>query len=216
MNIGLQGVFVVGTVRTFQVTNAPYVRGGTAVAVPADAIAVTGNLTVTSQGKFAGLIALGPKVVATPTSDPTTEPTTLNFSASENRANNVTLGLAPSGTLQAVYRGSAGKTANLIFDVTGYFTTSPSGSRLHMVTPGRILDTRPTGGAVTHIDPATGGVQKFRNKVVRNVAVVGVTPVGGTSASVPAAPRRSPRMSPSPTTHPVGISRSAQRWTPTT
>ena len=42
----LPGPFVAGTVHTFNVANAPYVGGGTAVAVPANAVAVTGNLTV--------------------------------------------------------------------------------------------------------------------------------------------------------------------------
>jgi hypothetical protein len=182
--IGLYGKFVVGTVRTFQVANANYVGGGALKAVPLGATAVTGNLTVTGQGKYTGLIALGPKVAATATG-PTSEPTTLNFLGAtknaENRANNVTVGLAPNGTLQAVYRGTAGATVHVIFDVTGYFTTSASGARYHTVTPDRILDTRSSVvGGQTHWPPGSP-VQKFPNRQVRTVKVTNQAGVAGTT-----------------------------------
>ena len=65
----------------------------------------------------------------------------------DTRANNVTVGLAADGSLSAVYRSAtAGATTNLIFDVTGYFLPGTSGATYHTVTPGRILDTRKTGG----------------------------------------------------------------------
>jgi hypothetical protein len=107
---GLAGTFSANTPRTFQVSG----RGG----VPADAVAVTGNLTVTGQ-TAAGFVFLGPTPTASPTSS------TLNFPLADTRANGLTVALSPSGTLSAVYGAPAGKTTHLVFDVTGYFTDGP-------------------------------------------------------------------------------------------
>ena len=101
---GLAGPFVANTPRTFQVAG----RGG----VPASAVAVTGNLTVTSQSG-PGFVYLGPTAVSSPTSS------TLNFPAGDTRATGVTVALGPGGTLSATF-GYAG-TTHLMFDVTGYF-----------------------------------------------------------------------------------------------
>jgi outer membrane protein assembly factor BamB len=175
-NMGLSGVFTAGTVRAFAVANAIYVGGGSVVAVPANATAVTGNLTVTGQ-TAAGLIALGP------TMTPTGDVTTLNFVKGDNRANNVTVGVAVDGTLSAVFRSStAGATTNLIFDVTGYFTPDTTGATYHTLAPGRVLDSRPTGSGHTHIGPAG----KFTNKTVKTFPVAGVVGLGWGSALVPA------------------------------
>ena len=150
------------------------------MAVPAAAVAVTGNLTITGENA-AGLVALGPTMTATG------EVTTINFNAVENRANNVTLGLAPDGSLQAVFRGPSGKSTQLIFDVTGYFLPDTAGATYHPVTPGRVLDTRPTNiYGVTWIDPASSRATKFASQVVRTVRVAGVVGLGWSSAQVPA------------------------------
>ena len=176
-NIGLSGKFVAGTVRTFGVAGVTYVGGGSSIAVPANAIAVTGNLTVTG-GTAAGLIALGP------TMTPTGDTTTLNFSmvttTSENRANNVTMALGSGGTLSAVFRSSSGgtPTVDLIFDVTGYFIPDNLGATYHPLAPGRVLDTRAGAG---HI----GLSGKFYSGTVRTVSVAGVTGLGWASALVP-------------------------------
>ena len=74
--------------RTFQVAG----RGG----VPANAVAVTGNLTVTEQSDL-GYVYLGPDPVAQPTSS------TLNFPVGDNRANGVTVALGAAGTLSATF-----------------------------------------------------------------------------------------------------------------
>ena len=105
---GLSGAFSSGVSRTFAVTG----QGG----VPANAVAVTGNLTVTQQTS-AGFVALTPS----PTNAPATS--TLNFPLGDNRANGVTVALSGTGTLSATYMGEAGPSATtqLIFDVTGYF-----------------------------------------------------------------------------------------------
>ncbi len=105
---GLSGTFSSTVARTFAVTG----RGG----VPADAVAVTGNLTVTQQTS-AGFVALTPA----PINNPGTS--TLNFPVGDNRANGVTVALSGTGTLSATYvgEGGPGTTTHLVFDVTGYF-----------------------------------------------------------------------------------------------
>jgi hypothetical protein len=174
-NMGLTGKFVAGTVRTFTVAGARYVGGGTALAVPTSAVAVTGNLTIVGESA-SGVIALGPTMTATGSV------TTLNFVKGDIRANNVTIGLAANGTLQAVYRSStAGATTELIFDVTGYFIPGTAGATYHSLAPGRVLDTRPTAGVVTHIGPLT----KLPNKVVKTFPIAGVKALGWDSALVP-------------------------------
>jgi spore germination protein YaaH len=102
---GLSGKFSAGVPRTFQVSG----RGG----VPANATAVTGNLTVTNQ-TVAGAAFLGPSPISAPSSS------TLNFPVGDNRANGVTLALGAGGTLSATYLASSGST-DFVFDVTGYF-----------------------------------------------------------------------------------------------
>ena len=175
VNMGLTGRFTAGTFRTFHVANAVYVGGGSAVAAPAGATAVTGNLTIVGE-TAAGVIALGPSITATG------QTTTINFVTGDVRANNVTIGLAPDGTLSAVFRSATvGATTQLIFDVTGYFTPNATGATYHAVTPGRILDTRPTNGGHTNI----GLAGKFASKAVRTFNVSGVTGLGWGSALVP-------------------------------
>ncbi len=174
-NIGLAGKFSAGTVRKFSVAGAKYVGGGSAAAIPANAVAVTGNLTVVGE-TAAGVIDLGPTVSAAGTT------TTLSFVKGDIRANNVTLGLAFDGSLEAVYRSSTvGATTDLIFDVTGFFTPGTSGATYHSLAPGRVLDTRPSGGGVTHIGPLT----KLPNRTVRTFPVAGVKALGWSSALVP-------------------------------
>jgi hypothetical protein len=103
---GLSGPYGASTPRTFQVSG----RGG----VPATAVAVTGNLTVTNQSA-AGYFFLGPDPISAPTSS------TLNFPVGDNRANGVTVALGPGGTLSATYGAVPGASSDLVFDVTGYF-----------------------------------------------------------------------------------------------
>ena len=63
--------------------------------MPTNATAVTGNLTIVGETAD-GLVALGPSMT------PTGDVTTINFIVGDTRANNVTLGLGPNGTLSAV------------------------------------------------------------------------------------------------------------------
>ena len=172
-NIGLAGKFHAGAVRTFRVSGVVGV-GASKVAVPTNATAVTGNLTIVGETAD-GLVALGPSMT------PTGDVTTINFIVGDTRANNVTLGLGPNGTLSAVYR-SAAATLDLIFDVTGYFTPDATGATYSTVAPGRVLDTRKSGSGHTNI----GLTGKFTTKTVRTFPVAGVKALGWASALVPA------------------------------
>ena len=125
---GLSGPFSSHAARTFQVSG----RGG----VPANATAVTGNLTVTAQTS-SGYLYLGPAAMNDPTSS------TLNFPLGDDRANGVTVALGSGGTLSITYVApSAGPIAHVIFDVTGYFVPDASGASYVPLFPSRILDTR--------------------------------------------------------------------------
>jgi subtilase family serine protease len=170
---GLSGAFGSHSARTFQVAGV----GG----VPANATAVTGNLTVTSQTS-GGYLYIGPNA----TNDPTSS--TLNFPLADDRANGVTVALG-GGTLSVTYVGSTSpSTAHVIFDVTGYFTPDMTGSTYHALTPARILDTRNgTGGlsgpfsshaARTFGVSGAGGVPANATAVTGNLTVTSQTSGG--------------------------------------
>ena len=125
--IGLSGRFTSRSPRTFAVAG----RGG----VPADATAVTGNLTVVQQTS-SGYLALGP----IPTSNPGSS--ALNFPLRDIRANNVTVRLSDAGGLSAVFMGASGARAHVVFDVTGYFRAGTAGARFTALNPTRLVDTR--------------------------------------------------------------------------
>jgi hypothetical protein len=82
--------------------------------VPTGATAATGNLTVTGQTSL-GYLYIGPVAMNNPTSS------TLNFPLGDDRANGVTVALGGGGTLSVTYAAVPGATAQVIFDVTGYF-----------------------------------------------------------------------------------------------
>jgi spore germination protein YaaH len=140
---GLSGPFSSHVARTFQVTGS----GG----VPSTATAVTGNLTVTGQTSL-GYLYMGPSAMAYPTCS------TLNFPKNDDRANAVTVALGPSGTLSVTYVApTLGPTAQVIFDVTGYFVPDTSGATYAALAPARILDTR-TGTGLS--GPSTSNVAR--------------------------------------------------------
>jgi hypothetical protein len=122
---GLSGPFKTNTPRPFQVGG----RGG----VPANAVAVTGNLTVTNQSG-PGWVFLGPSDVSIVLSS------TVNFPYGDSRGNAVTVALSPTGTLSATL-ASASQT-DLVFDVTGYFLPGGSGATYVPLSPTRLLDSR--------------------------------------------------------------------------
>jgi outer membrane protein assembly factor BamB len=163
---GLFGPFSSHVARTFHVTGA----GG----VPGNATAVTGNLTVTQQTSN-GFLFVGPSPMNNPTSS------TLNFPVRDDRANAVTVALGSGGTLSVTYAGpTLGPTAQVIFDVTGYFVPGKSGDTYVPLTPTRILDTRSPKGlagafnshvARTFQVTGTGGVPTGATAVTGNLTV---------------------------------------------
>jgi hypothetical protein len=143
---GLSAKLSANVPATFQVTG----RGD----VPADATAVTGNLTVTDSTS-GWAVYLGPDPIAYPSSS------TINFTAGEIVANGLTVALIPTGTLSATYMGPAGASTDLVFDVSGYYTLDWSSSwgscvtgtwatcsAYFPLTPMRVIDTRTGLGLV--------------------------------------------------------------------
>ncbi len=194
---GLNGTFKTGIVRTFIVAD----RGG----VPAHALAVTGNLTVTGQTS-AGYVSVGPTMIPNPTTS------TLNAPRADTRANGLTVKLSSSGRLAAVWTGSPGSTTHLIFDVTGYFTESGSGAVYVPLTPVRLLDSRfgnglngtfKTGIVRTFIVADRGGVPAHALAVTGNLTVTGQTSAGYVSVG--------PTMIPNPTTSTLNAPRADTR-----
>lgn len=104
--------------------------------VPSNAIAITGNLTITSP-TAPGWVFIGPNILGAPSSS------TINFPVSDDRANGVTVPLSPAGTVDAWYHGSAiGATINIIIDVTGYYLAGSAGDGYVPYSPKRFVDTR--------------------------------------------------------------------------
>jgi outer membrane protein assembly factor BamB len=170
---GLSGPLSSHAAETFMVT------GGV---VPANATAVTGNLTVTGQTS-GGFLFLGPSATNNPTSS------TLNFPVGDDRANAVTVALGTGGTLSVTFVAPhPGPTAFVIFDVTGYFTPDTSGAFFVPLSPARILDTRDgTGGlsgplgthaAATFAVGGHGRVSTNAIAVTGNLTVTGQTSNG--------------------------------------
>ena len=145
---GLSGAFVDKSVRTLQVTG----RGS----IPANAVAITGNLTVTGATS-AGYVAIGPSMTATPSTS------NINFAKGQTVANGLTLQVGSGGKVSAVFRGSAGARTHVILDVTGYYRDDAGAPRWYPLDPTRIMDTRVANGL--------SGV--FKPKVVRTLQVGG-------------------------------------------
>ena len=163
---GLAGVFAAGAPRTFALGDA----------VPAAAEAVTGNLTVTGQTSR-GFVSIGPAVPASPTFS------MLNFPVGDDRANNVTVKLGPSATLQAVYVATPGATTQLVFDVTGYYLTGAGGAIYVAIAPVRLVDTRIGKGLPHALRHGSVGAFSLAAAVPEgSVAVSGTATVTGQSS----------------------------------
>ncbi len=139
--LGLPFRLTANQAQTFFVVNR---TGDITTNIPSEAIAVTGNLTVTGQ-TAPGYFALTPLASDTPTTS------TLNFPLRDNRANGVTVPLGPDGSLSITYAAVAGARAQVIFDVTGYFVPDASGAAYVVVTPNRIVDSRSGIGLPGHL-----------------------------------------------------------------
>ncbi|MEO6208458.1 MAG: hypothetical protein ABIP77_10970, partial [Candidatus Limnocylindrales bacterium] len=145
---GLSGAFITAQPRTFQITS----RGS----IPADAVAVTANLTVTGATS-SGYVSIGPSMTASPTTS------TINLARGQTLANGLTLRVAPDGTVSAVFRGSGGATAHVILDVTGYYKAATGGSTWYAMDPTRLLDTRIGNGLK----------DRFQTRVIRTLQIAG-------------------------------------------
>ncbi len=133
--------------------------------IPADAVAITANLTVTNQTR-AGYAALTP----TPTASPSTS--TINFPLGDNRANGLTIPLAGDGSIAAVYKASSAS-ADLLLDVTGYYS-STTGLSFYPIDPGRRVDTRLSLGA----EGLNNGLSGAQGTTPRNATICGHFGVG--------------------------------------
>jgi spore germination protein YaaH len=197
--LGLSGPFKAGQARTLAIA-------GKVPGVPSGAMAATGNLTVTGATR-AGYVRLG-STISGPSS-------TINFHAGESRANGVTLGLAPDGSLSGQYYVSTGSgTVQLIFDITGYFLRDPGGATFVPVAPTRIVDTRSRKGitaALAARKVATFPVVGLAGVPAEAVAITGNATVTGQTGSgyVTVAPTIVPGVDPSSSTlnFPLGDTR---------
>jgi hypothetical protein len=180
---GLAGRFTTDVPRTFHVAGVG--------SVPADAIAVTGNVTLVGQ-TAAGFLAVTPTATASPSSS------TINVPYGDIRSNNFTLPLGSAGTLSAVFKPAAGKSTNVVVDITGYFTAGAADATyLPLGDPIRVLDTRPGGtglaGAFSARVPRTlhvagvAGIPANATAITGNLTVVGQTKAGYLSVT-PAVP----------------------------
>jgi hypothetical protein len=130
LNQGVTGKLVANTSRSFQVT------GGV---IPPDATAVTGNITVTNPS-FGWAFYLGPVQADKPATS------NLNFLTGETSSNNVSVALAAGGKLWVTFMSSPGNTADVVFDVTGYYTADLTGSVFVPINPSRLVDSRAKNG----------------------------------------------------------------------
>jgi spore germination protein YaaH len=166
---GSTGKLKANVPRTFQVAGLD--------GVDASATAVTGTVTVTNATNSWALY-IGPYPLAKPTS------ATIDFKKGATVANGITLGLGLTGSLSATYMSSSGNTADLVFDLTGYFTPDGTGATYHAIQPARLLDTRKNVGISGKIKANTptsfkvagvGGVDANARAVTGNVTATGST-----------------------------------------
>ena len=116
--------------------------------VPATATAISANLTVTDTLSN-GWVAVGVINTINPVSN-------VNYLAGQTVANSVLVPVVDSD-VQVCGGGDSNASADVILDLTGYFTTSAA-SGYQPVTPDRILDTRDGTGAAEAKVAANAGV----------------------------------------------------------
>jgi hypothetical protein len=165
--------------------------------VPDTAIAVTANVTITSQ-TCKGWLYLGPSVEAAPVSS------TINFPKGDDRANGVTVALSPQGTLGVWFGAGGGNVINVIIDVTGYFLPGTAGAGYVKFGPNRVLDTRPgpghIGAPVTFVN---GTHQKIQIAGVNGLPASGIVAVTGNITAVRPTAKGYVTLGPDPTDAPT-------------
>jgi hypothetical protein len=158
---GLSSKLVANKPATFTVRG----RGG----VPTEAIAVTGNLTVTNS-TYSCALYLGPAPIAKPASS------TVNFVAGQIRANSLTVSLSPTGTLSATFiSGKTGATTQMVFDVTGYYTAGTAGASYVPLTPVTLLDSGSANGYPTKFAASVPGTFTVAGRGNVDASATGVT-----------------------------------------
>ncbi|MGD0018888.1 MAG: hypothetical protein ABSD62_06495 [Candidatus Limnocylindrales bacterium] len=165
--IGPKGSLTAGGGYNFQIAGR---QMGSNTPVPSDAIAITANVTVTGA-TGAGWVYLGPTIDTPPTTS------TINFPKGDDRANGVTVGLSPEGTVGAWYGAGSGNTVHLIIDVTGFFRPGTGGAGYVAFGPKRVLDTRPNSG----ISNLTGRFSVGQHRVIKIAGQQGL-PASGIKA----------------------------------
>ena len=146
--------------------------------VPADATAVTVNVTVTGT-TAASFLTLWPTGTAKPTAS------NLNWVAGQTIANAVTVKVGAGGKV-SVFNPSG--STQVILDVVGWYDRSGSGAGYSPLTPARVVDSRPPpeqvgaygtpwgAGTDREVQVAgVGGVPADAEAVVANVTVTGTT-----------------------------------------
>ena len=103
-------------------------------AIPSDATAISANLTVTNV-THSGYVSVTTELTNSPATS------TLNLAAGDTRANGLTIPLGSDGKIGAVFKAPGGS-ADVILDVTGYYSPDPGGLLFHPLDPGRYVDTR--------------------------------------------------------------------------
>jgi glucose/arabinose dehydrogenase/PKD repeat protein len=158
---GISDPFVSGRPRSLQLAGND--------GVPSDAVAVTGNLTITGQ-TAGGYVAMTTASTATPAVS------TINAPVGDTRANGLTVKLNGAGKASLVYVGgvSGDATADLIFDVTGYYRAGTAGLRFYPIAPRRIFDTR------------AGDSPSLRAGISRSIDVVDAATIADDAAAVAA------------------------------
>jgi hypothetical protein len=134
-HVGPTGKLAANGVVNYQIT------GGV---VPNGAIGITANLTVTRQSS-SGSLYIAPTI----DSGSPMPASTINFPKSDNRANGITVGLTPQGTVAVYFAGGSGNSIDFIIDVTGYFLPGTGGAGYHAYGPVRFMDSRKGLGGVT-------------------------------------------------------------------
>jgi hypothetical protein len=171
--VGFKGVLAANVSQSFAVAGI--------AGIPAGATAVTGTITVIGPTS-AGYLALTPA--------PTTSSTTsaISFRASETRTNNFTMKLA-AGKLAAVFRATAGRTAHVLVDITGYYLPGATHATYSVLGSVRVMDTRPSPLRIGPLGRFSAGVSQTLSVAGANgvpadaVAITGRISALGATAS---------------------------------
>jgi hypothetical protein len=164
--------------------------------VPANAVGITANVTVTGQ-TAAGWVYLGPSVDKAPASS------TINFPMGDNRANGVTVALSPQGTVGVWYGAGNGNVTNLIIDVTGYFLPDTAGAGYVAFGPRRVLDTRANGSIGIGGPFVSGQHRVIQIAGVADLPASGIVAVTGNLTVVRPSARGYVTLGPDPTDAPA-------------